>query len=150
MNISEPLFRIDGIDYYEEVKEVIDNAYPCYSCNITFKFASGGNVPAHFKSWDTEITDGDPRLCGCVELAGWWLTDNEGMPHEGTSMCELQTALRNLQLHESDNITLTIQKHILQDCWDPVAGEEYEAPQGANCTMVHRAKWVQFNKVDED
>jgi hypothetical protein len=150
-NVSETyLFTgLDGTEYFEEVTEIIENAYPCYSCNITFKFASGGSVPAHFKSWDTEIVENPDGLCECIELAGWWLTDQYGNQSSGVGMCGLEPALQALQLHESDNITLVIEKHLMQDCWSQARGE-YEAPQGSNCTMVHRAKWVQFNKVDED
>jgi hypothetical protein len=152
-NVSPVLFSIGPYDFYEKVTEVITNAYPCYSCNITFKFASGGSIPVHFKDWSTELVENDGGLCYCVDLKGWWLSGPAKfttLPAQGTSMCGLESALRELQLHENDIITLKIEKHLKQDCWDPVAMEMFEAPQSANCTMVHRAKWVQFNKVDED
>jgi hypothetical protein len=146
---GEPvLFSIGTQDYYEGVREVIDNAYPCYSCNITFKIANGGTIPAHFKSLEHEYVSGNPLLCGCVELGGWWLWDQYGDMTSGDNLTSLETQLKTLQLHGGDNVTLKIEKHLLQTC-DMGCGE-YEMPQGANCTMLHRMKWVQFNKVNED
>jgi predicted ribosomally synthesized peptide with SipW-like signal peptide len=147
-NVSAVEFSIGGTDYYSRVKETIDNGYPCYSCNITFEFANGGSIPAKLKSWTTTVTDGDPLLCGCVELASWQLTKPDGSIVSGTSYCELETKLKELQLHENDKFQLIITKHILQDCPDGQGGT-YECPQGANCTMEHEAKWVQWNKIDE-
>ena len=146
-NISS-VFWLNDVQYFSEVKELITNAYPCYSCNVTFEFANGGTIPAKLKSWTTVITDGDPLLAGCVELKSWQITDPDGVVTNGIGFCGLEPALQALQIHGGETFQLIITKHIMQDCPDG-SGGFYECPQGANVTMVHEARWVQWNKIDE-
>jgi len=149
MNISgDDDFVLDDTTYYSKVKETIINGYPCYSCNVTFEFANIGTIPAKLKSWTTTIVEDEQGLCGCIELKSWQLTKPDGTVVPGTGMTALENALKELQLHENDTFQLIIEKHIVQDCPDGQGGT-YEAPQGANCTMIHEAKWVQWNKIDE-
>jgi hypothetical protein len=128
--------------YYTEVEEVIENAYPCYSCNITYEFANCGTIPAKLKDWNTTV-DATSNMCDWVELTGWWLTDGDTNP-SGTTQASLMTALQAVQIHGCENITLTITKHIMQD--HPTLGE---CPMNGYCKMTHEAKWVQFNMINE-
>jgi hypothetical protein len=129
--------------YYEKVVETITNGYPCYTCNTTIQFASCGSIPAKLKSIVT--TDDGNDLCPFIELQAYAITGPDGNPvaASGTDWIALETDLKTLQLHECDNVTVVLQKHIKQDVGDD------ECPQGANCTITHEFKWVQFNKVDE-
>jgi hypothetical protein len=129
--------------YYQKVVETITNGYPCYTCNTTIQFASCGSIPARLKSIET--TDDGNALCPFIELQAYAITDEDGNPvtPSGTGWEDLETDLQALQLHECDNVTVVLQKHIVQDVGDD------ECPQGANCTITHEFKWVQFNMIDE-
>ena len=134
-----------GGPYYDEVTEVITNAYPCYSCNITYKFVSCGSIPVHFAEWKTTIDEASSNMCDWVELKGWWLTDQNGQETDGTTEQELEDSLELLQLHQCDNITLIIQKHLKQELDDGSV-----CPENGACIMTHEARWVQFNKSASD
>jgi hypothetical protein len=141
-------FVKDSVQYYHKVVETITNAYPSYSVNITYEFANGGTIPAKLKEWTTTITEGDPLLANCIELAWWQITKPDDSTVSGSGQTDLETELKKLQIHGCETFQLVITKHFLQDCPDPQNGT-YEMPQGANVTMVHQAKWVQWNKIDE-
>jgi hypothetical protein len=145
----------DDLWYYAGVEERITNAYPSYSCNISYSFANCGTIPAKLKDWETTCTG---NLCGCVELTYWKLTFPDGSEFTGTTQATLEPKLAELQIHECQTANLTITKHILQECneWPPnCVGAECdwadgrEAPQGGQAIMVHKAEWRQFNKINE-
>jgi hypothetical protein len=132
--------------YYTKVEEVITNAYPCYSCNITYEFANCGTIPTKLKDWVTTV-DASSNMCEWVELTAYSIIDTDGsvINDDGSaSEAELKAALQALQIHGCENITLTITKHIMQD-HDTLG----ECPMNGYCKMTHEAKWVQFNMVNE-
>jgi hypothetical protein len=138
----------EGEFYFAKIVEVLDNVYPCYSCNITWEIANCGTVPAFLGTWETNVIDCDSDLWKCVELKSWKITEPDGVTTWiGATWDGLWEKMQTIQVDECQTYTVEIEKHILQDC--PDNGGFFECPQGANVTVEHELMFVQWNKIGE-
>jgi hypothetical protein len=139
---------LQDTDYYAKIVEVLDNVYPCYSCNITWEIANLGSVPAFLGTWDTNVSSGNSDLWDCVELKSWEITAPDGSVYPGVSWEGLFLKMQEIQVDEGQTYQVVIEKHILQDCVDE-SGREFECPQDASVTVEHELMFVQWNKIGE-
>jgi hypothetical protein len=141
-NVGDVKCTHEGVDFYHEVREVIKNAYPSYRSTIFLLFANCGTVPAKGSGGFVQKVVSDPMgLAPYVEFEYWEMQDDTGVVASGSTVAELDAALKAYQLDPCNRLWLIITKHITQQIGDVMA------PQEATVVFEETVVWNQWNYI---
>ena len=132
-----PYFLFGGSEYYYDIIETVDNAYPWYASSMNITFANGGTVPAKIKDgYFLSMLDPD-GLMDFIVFCGADIYIDGVYQGSTTDLSELEY----FQLDPEQTLTLDISFY-----FNEYFGVEV-MPQGASLSFKYSIEWAQWNEV---
>jgi hypothetical protein len=143
-----------GIDYYHDVKEIVNNAYPWYASSVTIAFANCGTIPAKInKAYIMADTVDDPdNIMQFLMLNGVTATDTDTANNNVVDV-NIPQDLEGFQhqLHPCHVLEITINFYFIEwlDLNENGVEDEGEPvmPETANAYFTYFIQWAQWNEV---
>lgn len=126
------------VDFYHDISETIDNAYPWYASWIKITFANGGTIPA-------KIAEGYFQSMSGTDLRPWLVVDEVWLSVDGVEYGPYDAQiLEGLQYQLDPCHTFDIIIHFHFREFDDAGNL---MPQDATMEFTYFIKWAQWNEV---
>lgn len=136
---------INGINYYDSIKETITNGYPYYGPTTDIEIANLGTIPVKLETlnhvWTVESVINDEYY----DIVGWTITYPDGTVTSGAGTDNLLATLQKTQLHAKDVLKVSMQEGIRQTAKSDSTQITPQNASGSETITVTASQWNEVN-----
>ena len=129
-------------DFYHNIYETINNAYPYYMSGTMLEFGNCGTIPAKIDDVTLTVISGNPALLDYLVITDWALDLDDVVFDSGTGVMDLMVALESYQLEPCHKLSLIVEFYFEEE-----DGAGNILPQGDYVVFSYAITWSQWNEV---